>query len=118
MPLPVGLDPDSVSNAPKPPTLSPQFSSDSVSNAPKPSTLSPKFSSLPDPFAELEAVERSERIEKKNELGPETMARISLLQNRIKSRNAVYQWKTVMLMQRHEAHLAHVERFRVRSAGL
>ena len=100
MPLPVGLDPDS------------------VSNAPKPSTLSPKFSSLPDPFAELEAVERSERIEKKNELGPETMARISLLQNRIKSRNAVYQWKTVMLMQRHEAHLAHVERLRVRSAGL
>jgi hypothetical protein len=84
--------------------------------APGPSSP-PQFSSLPDPFAELEAVELGERIEKKNELGPTTIARISRLRQRIRCRGAVLQWKAVMLVQRHDARLAQAELLRTRSAG-
>ena len=78
---------------------------------------SPQFKSLPDPFAELEAIERIERIENKDELGPSTMSRMSRIKRRINCRVAIRRWYAIITIQRQKDHMAIVERLRRRSAG-
>ena len=102
---------------PLPPSGSSPATADDHAGNSKKFPQSPPFRSLPDPFAELLAIERTERIDMKDKLGPNTMSRMSHIRRHARCRNAIRQWHAVMLVQRRRERLARAENVRTRSAG-
>ena len=91
---------------PLPPSGSSPATADDHAGNSKKFPQSPPFRSLPDPFAELLAIERTERIDMKDKLGPNTMSRMSHIRRHARCRNAIRQWHAVMLVQRRRERLA------------
>lgn len=75
-----------------------------------------EFSTLPDPFAELEAVEREERIKRKNDLGPATVQSLTAIQDRYCCRRAVQMLHNFMQAQRQKDRMAKIELLQQRVA--